>query len=271
MTADLARTGAPFDAIRIATLEGREYWSARDLMPLLGYERWERFADAISRAKVAAHNSGHDVAINFPGAAKVSGERGPAQADYHLSRYACYLVALNGDPRKPEIAAAQTYFVIKTREAETAPQLPAVPQTYAAALRLAADNLDRAEAAESKVAELAVPASAWNELAEAAGDYQVSDAAKVLSRDPNISTGERRLFAVMSVWGWIYRVGGYWRAYQAQVDNGRLVEKVGRPYRGLDGELKVGTPTVRVTPKGLAELHRRLGGGSEQLVLVGLA
>src|SRR5271167_3378122 len=104
MSADITRPGSPFDAIRRLTPEGQEYWSARDLMPLLGYERWERFADAIDRAKDTAHNSGHDVAQNFPNAAKVSGQRGPAQADYHLSRYACYLVALNGDSRKPEVA-----------------------------------------------------------------------------------------------------------------------------------------------------------------------
>lgn len=122
MSADLTPvTGSPFDAIRITTPEGREYWSARELMPLLGYERWERFADAIDRAKIAAHNSGYNVAQNFPGAAKVSGARGPAQQDYHLSRYACYLVAMSGDPRKPEVAAALTYFAIKTREAETRP------------------------------------------------------------------------------------------------------------------------------------------------------
>lgn len=120
---------SPFDAIRITTPEGREYWSARDLMPLLGYERWERFADAIDRAKVAAHNSQVSVAQNFPAAAKVSevipgaakNLGGRPGADYHLSRYACYLVAMSGDPRKPEVAAALTYFAVKTREAETRP------------------------------------------------------------------------------------------------------------------------------------------------------
>ena len=125
---------SPFDSIRCVTPEGREFWSARDLMPLLGYEKWERFADAIGRAKVAAHNSGHDVAQNFPAAGKVSGSRGPVQADYHLSRYACYLIALNGDPRKGEIARAQTYFVIKTREAESR---AALPQTREERLALA--------------------------------------------------------------------------------------------------------------------------------------
>lgn len=124
MSTDLApAVSSPFDAIRTATPEGREYWSARDLMPLLGYEKWERFADAIDRAKVAAYNSRYDVAQNFPAAGKVSGSRGPAQADYHLSRYACYLVAMSGDPRKPEVAAALTYFAIRTREAEARAEL----------------------------------------------------------------------------------------------------------------------------------------------------
>lgn len=113
---DRINQGSPFDGIRITTPEGREYWSARDLMPLLGYAAWRDFANAISRARAAAQNTGHDVTSNFASARKIS-ETKPAE-DFHLSRFACYLIALNGDPRKPEIAAAQTYFVIKTREAE---------------------------------------------------------------------------------------------------------------------------------------------------------
>jgi phage antirepressor YoqD-like protein len=262
---------APFDSIRIVTLEGREYWSARDLMPLLGYEKWENFAEAISRAKVSAYNSGHDVAQNFPGAGKVSGTRGPAQADYHLSRLACYLIAMNGDPRKDEVAAAQAYFAIRTREAEVAQPATstlAIPQTYAEALRAAADQAERAELAESKVRELAGPASSWNELAEAAGDYSVADAAKVLSRSDGIDTGERRLFKQMQGLGWIYRRDGHWSAYQAQLDTGRLVEKVGQRYwKPIADQWIAPTPTIRITPKGLQELHKRLGGGGEQLAL----
>jgi hypothetical protein len=115
-------TQSPFDAIALRE-GGREVWSARDLMPKLGYRKWERFFDAIERAKVACSNSGHNPEEHFPGAGKpITGGNGAVQMveDFHLTRYAAYLVAMNGDPRKPEIAAAQTYFAIKTREAETA-------------------------------------------------------------------------------------------------------------------------------------------------------
>jgi anti-repressor protein len=124
----------------------------------------------------------------------------------------------------------------------------------------------RAEA-EARAKELEAPAAAWTELADAAGDYGVADAAKVLSRDTNISIGRDRLFSFMEAEGWIYRGRKRcWRAYQTQVDCGRLVEKVGKPYwHPRRGEYVAPEPTVRVTPKGLAELHKRLG-GSGQLV-----
>lgn len=139
--------------------------------------------------------------------------------------------------------------------------------THAEALRSWAAELERAELAEAKVVELTAPASAWTELAEAQGDYAVADAAKVLSRDPNINIGRDRLFTFMQGLRWVYRDKG-WRAYQAQVDNGRLTEKVAKPYwHEGRGEYVNGTPTVRITPKGLQELHKRLG-GTGQLALV---
>jgi anti-repressor protein len=128
---------------------------------------------------------------------------------------------------------------------------------------------ERAEQAEAKVAKLAPPAAAWTELAEAAGDYSVADAAKVLSRDANITTGERRLFASMQAFGWIFRRDGRWRAYQRFIERGWLTEKVGKPYV-RNGEMCVGDPTVRITPKGLAALHNCLG-GSGQLALMAVS
>jgi DNA-damage-inducible protein D len=88
-------------------------------MPILGYQQWRQFEDAMSRAITACENMGHDCEQHFlrlP--AKSTGGR--PRDDFKLSRYGCYLTAMNGDSRKPEIAAAQNYFAFKTREAELA-------------------------------------------------------------------------------------------------------------------------------------------------------
>lgn len=94
-----------------------EFWSARDLMPVLGYSTWRQFAEAIDRAKEACKMSNQPVDNHFLLApAKSSGGR--PKEDYFLTRLACYLIAQNGDPRKPQIALAQTYFATQTRKQE---------------------------------------------------------------------------------------------------------------------------------------------------------
>lgn len=110
-----------FDSIRHINEYGQEFWYARELQQALKYTQWRRFVDAIDRAKVACQNSGNDVSEHFAGAGKTSpmpngGER--VIEDFMLSRYACYLIVQNGDPRKEVIALAQTYFAIKTRQQE---------------------------------------------------------------------------------------------------------------------------------------------------------
>jgi DNA-damage-inducible protein D len=111
---------SPFDSIKHIDAQGREYWLARELMLVLGYSRWSDFLASIDRARLACENTGNVVTEHFTGGIrkKIIG-KGRPQEDYKLSRYGCYLVAMNGDPRKPEIAQAQAYFVVKTREAET--------------------------------------------------------------------------------------------------------------------------------------------------------
>jgi DNA-damage-inducible protein D len=104
---------------------GVEYWYARDLCPLLGYTKWENFETAIERAKEACKQSGGNINDHFPGVRKVIKTGKGAEfevSDYKLTRYACYLITLNGDPRKIEIAFAQAYFVTQTRKMEVIEQ-----------------------------------------------------------------------------------------------------------------------------------------------------
>lgn len=98
-----------------------EYWYARDLMPLLGYERWENFERAVKRAMESCKASEMETSDHFREVTKMvrlgSGSKRKVK-DYMLTRYACYLIAQNGDPKKEQIAFAQSYFAVQTRKQE---------------------------------------------------------------------------------------------------------------------------------------------------------
>lgn len=108
--------GSPFDQLKRVDEFG-EWWSARELMPLYGYAQWRRFIDTINRAKIACASSAQDVTSNFADTGKINSSRHRVP-DVRLTRYAAYLVAMEGDPGKPEIAHAKTYFAVQTRKAE---------------------------------------------------------------------------------------------------------------------------------------------------------
>ncbi len=110
-----------FESIKHINEFGQEYWLARELQVVLEYSQWRRFEETIARAKEACENSGINVSDHFAEVGKMVAIGSGASreiSDYELSRYACYLIVMNGDPRKEVIAVGQTYFAVKTRQQE---------------------------------------------------------------------------------------------------------------------------------------------------------
>lgn len=114
-----------FEEIKEIDENGVEYWEARELMPLLGYTKWENFEKVIKKAKISCKKAEQSASYHFADVRKMiiiaKGSAKQAQRkikDYKLSRYACYLIAQNGDPSKEPIATAQTYFAVQTRKQE---------------------------------------------------------------------------------------------------------------------------------------------------------
>ena len=112
-----------FEAIKQTNENETEFWNARDLQNVLQYAKWENFSKVIDRAMLACRNSGFDVDDHFPDVRETIKMPKSAEKqviDYKLSRYACYLIVQNDDPRKEIIALGQTYFAIQTRRQELA-------------------------------------------------------------------------------------------------------------------------------------------------------
>lgn len=113
------------DSIKKGDSRGFDYWCARDLQGLLGYAKWDNFRSAIEKAIMACNSVGNNATNHFADIRKMVSIGSGTQRnidDIALTRYACYLIAMNGDPSKPEVAAAQTYFAIQTRKQELSEQ-----------------------------------------------------------------------------------------------------------------------------------------------------
>ena len=118
---EIDKNSKSFEDIKHIDENGVEFWYARELMKILEYNKWENFEKVINKAKDACKNSGISVFEHFPDVRKLSKRANNAEIeikDYKLTRYACYLIAQNGDSRKKVIALAQTYFAVQTRKQE---------------------------------------------------------------------------------------------------------------------------------------------------------
>ncbi|WP_280364182.1 phage antirepressor KilAC domain-containing protein [Nocardia abscessus] len=228
-----------FDGIKLPG----ERWSARALMAPLGYGAdWRNFVAAIDRARMTAQNQGFDTATLFVGVTENTGGR--PREDFHLTRFACYLVAMNGDPRKPEVAAAQAYFAVKTREAEVA-AAPKGEQLLALAVLEAQAML---AAKDERIAELAPKAEMFDELMDANGCYSMNAAAKILGWGRNVMMREMRRMGILQ---------GNNLPYQRYEHHFKLVPGT---YFNPRTEQTVPTATAYVRPSGLEFLRKKLAG-----------
>jgi DNA-damage-inducible protein D len=117
-----------FESLKKFNQHGIEYWSARDLQICLGYSEWRKFEATLKKGITSCKQSGNEPQNHFVGADKmvpIGSGTDRKVVDWHLSRFACYLIAQNGDSRKPEIAEAQKYFAIQTRRQELSDEIAA--------------------------------------------------------------------------------------------------------------------------------------------------
>ncbi|WP_159050429.1 phage antirepressor KilAC domain-containing protein [Streptomyces cellostaticus] len=250
---------SPFDRIMLLDHKGEERWSARDLQQLMGYERWERFEDVIRRAQETITATGLDPLDHFRGAVRLMpGGRWGKQsvADYRLTRFGAYHVALAGDGRKPEVAAAKTYFAVKTREAEAAQQSVPDVSSSEGVLALAERYVEAARELVTTKKELAIAApkaGRWDAFCNSDGLIDMGCAAKALTKITG-GLGRTKFMELLRRRD----------IHFLQVQNPRL------PY---EDHIKAGRAEVKLvqagyqwveqtffTPKGLDWLVNRLGG-----------
>ena len=239
---------SPFDSIRRVGKDGAEYWSARDLMPLMGYPSWHNFKPAIERAQASAEAQGMGLTSLF----SVDREKtsGRPRENFYLTRFAAYLVAMNGDPRKAEVAAAQHYFAVQTRVAETQSPALALPQDYASALRELANTVEAKELAEKRAQEQAELAAKRALEIEAQAPAVEKAAAHTASDD---SKGRQAFAREVQQRG--YRIG-------VDIKHAAVYKLLRR--RGMliaEGRHDSNNPTAQAVKNGWAELEQGVKNG----------
>lgn len=239
---------SPFDSIRRVGKDGAEYWSARDLMPLMGYPSWHNFKPAIERAQASAEAQGMGLTSLF----SVDREKtsGRPRENFYLTRFSAYLVAMNGDPRKAEVAAAQHYFAVQTRVAETQSPALALPQDYASALRELANTVEAKELAEKRAQEQAELAAKRALEIEAQAPAVEKAAAHTASDD---SKGRQAFAREVQQWG--YRSGvniKHVAVYKLLRRRGMLI---------AEGRKDSNNPTAEAVKNGWAELEQGVKNG----------
>lgn len=268
----------PFDVYRQEREDGTEFWSARDLMGLMGYASWQRFENPLNRAMKAAENQKMDVSCAF----NRSGKRVPAgdgyteKADYELSRFAAYLVAMNGDPNKPEVASAQAYFATRTRQAETQQPVELTgKELMARALMEAQSTIQELETARAEAVEQSEAAMARAHVAEAEADearpkaeafdsfmrtdgtYYMGAVAKMLGM------GQNELFRRLREARVLIPSGHLYNTPYRQFERHFLV----RPHKHVNAEGREFLKhTTYVKPSGVEFIRRKLGLGTPVLV-----
>jgi DNA-damage-inducible protein D len=249
----VALSGSSFDALRRVDERG-EYWSARELVTPLGYT-WRRFADAIERGRIALEANGQvpdDHIRSWTTPSKIERGNGGPRSDYRMTREGVYATIQGADPRKPEIAAAWSYFRIKTREAETGALAPTTPRTYLEALEAAVGAERQRIALAAEVAELAPKAAERDAFVGSADDrYSLNEVAK------SLGTGRTRLTNRLIELNILFRdqqMGGL-KPYQKYVDRTpRLFDCRYEPWPNGQGYAWV----PYVTPAGISFIHRKL-------------
>ena len=238
--------------VRSVMIDTEPWWVARDVCAVLDIRN---VADALS-----------SLDEDEKGVATTDTPGGPQQMAI-INEPGLYSLILRS--RKPQAKAFKrwiTHEVIpsirRTGSYSVEPAAPALPQDYEEALVALLGQVRETKALTAKVAELEPAATSWNVLAAADGDFSVADAAKILTRDPVIKLGRNRLFSLLDELGWTYRQlsDDRPRVKQTAIERQWLSEIPQSHYHPRSGELVMDAPQVRITAKGLHELHKRLGG-----------